>query len=807
MFGNWKLRLLVTALPSLVLAATLPANAFAADQASATKEQSTQLEEVVVTANRREENQQTVPIAITSIGGDAVEKLGIGNTMALGEAIPNVVFGRQSNGSIPFIRGVGNQNSTPGDEPAVAMYVDDVYMPLAGSGISNYNSIDRLEVEKGPQGTLFGRNATGGVVQIHTRDPEAKPTLDATVGYANYQTISGSVYASSPLTDTLTANFAGYASQQNTGYGRNLTTGNPTYGDERFSGARAKLLWKPSDRTSFLLNVDYDATRTGLGITYRAAPGTKTTGVFFGGVVPGASSPAPAGFFDTYTNMDNITNNYQGGGSLKVVHNADWGSITSVTAYRTSNDQEYFDLDAGRAKLLDTYLHGVDKTWTQELRVASPDNASIKWIAGLFYFNDKAGYLPIRFQTFAAPVYNFASSYGLQKTDSYAAFVQGSKEIFSRTNLTLGLRYTSDRRSVQDSYNSSDIQASLPGTPSGIAPICPAQGLVFTNVLAGSFAPGCLGGSDKVTYSKLSYRLSLDHHFTDDFMGYAAYNRGFKSGLFNVVVLFSPLDPPVSPETLDAFTIGEKAEFMDHRLRLNAEAFYYNYKNLQVQAVINGTSKTTNAAKASMQGVEMDLTARASEHLTVSAALGFQSGKYDDFPNGFFLVYDPINGGNCTLSSQVGGSQCGLTAATGGFPPHYVAGTATTGASWNLKGNKVPNLPPFSASLSLQYDIPVSYGKWDANLAWNHSGNYYFNADNGGGQIAPSTPDNNKQKSMDLFNGSLGWASKSGTFTARLWGRNITDVKYIAFGLLDADAVQWAVAPPRTFGINLGVHY
>ena len=110
-----------------------------------------------------------MPIAITSISGDAVERLGIGNTMALGESIPNVVFGRQSNGSIPFIRGVANQNSTPGDEPAVAMYVDDVYQPLAGSGITNYNSIDRLEVEKGPQGTLFGRNATGGVVQIHTR--------------------------------------------------------------------------------------------------------------------------------------------------------------------------------------------------------------------------------------------------------------------------------------------------------------------------------------------------------------------------------------------------------------------------------------------------------------------------------------------------------------------------------------------------------------------------------------------------------------------------------------------------------------
>src|ERR1700677_3825563 len=122
-----------------------------------------ELAEIVVTANHREENNQTVPIAITAISGDAANKLGVTNLESLGDSVPGAVFERQSNGSIPFLRGVGNPNSTSGDEPSVATYVDDVYLPFPGAGTSNYNSIDRLEIEKGPQGTQFGRNATGGV--------------------------------------------------------------------------------------------------------------------------------------------------------------------------------------------------------------------------------------------------------------------------------------------------------------------------------------------------------------------------------------------------------------------------------------------------------------------------------------------------------------------------------------------------------------------------------------------------------------------------------------------------------------------
>jgi len=758
--------------------------------------QANQLEEVVVTANRRQENQQVVPIAITAISGDVAEKQGVANVLTLGESIPNVVFGRQSNGSIPFIRGVGNQNSTPGDEPAVATYVDDVYMPLAGSGISNFNSIDRLEVEKGPQGTLFGRNATGGVIQIYTKNPSAKPELDVNVGYANYRTLSGSIYATGALTSTLSANIAAYASKQEEGWGTNLTNHHCTFCNEQFSGGRVKLLWTPNDKINFLLTADYDKTTSGVGLTYRAAPGTITANNGLGPVLPGGSAPAPANFFDAYTNSDNISNNYQGGVSLKGNFDLGWASLTSISAYRTNNDQEFFDLDAGPAQAPDTYLHGSEESFTQEFRLVSPADSKLKWIAGVFYFNDSAGYTPLTFIFLGTN--DFVSSIGVQKTQSYAGFAQASYEVLPKTNLTIGVRYTSDDRSIS-AYDTSVTQLAIPGNTSVTVPVCPNVGPV---ALFGG-ATGCMGGSNKVTYSKPSGKISLDYHFTDDVMGYVAYNRGFKSGLFNVVSLFTPVGPPVKPETLDAFSIGEKAEFLDHRVRLNTEAFYYDYSNIQVQAVINGSSFTTNAAKATMKGIEFDATVIPVQHLTLTGSIGIEEGHYGDFPNGYYLVYNAVNGGNCVFPAATSaGPNCGLKAGGPGFPPHYNAATGT----WNLSGNKVPNLPPFSASLTAKYDIPTAMGDFDLNLAWNHTGNYYFNADNGQGQVAPSSPANNKQPILDLLNGSLSWTSKNDMYSASLWGKNITNVQYLSFGIETGFLTSWSVAPPRTFGITLGLH-
>jgi len=768
-----------------------------------------QLSEITVTANRREENQQQVPIAVTAITADAAAKVGIVNALSLGEAVPGVVFNRQANGTIPFIRGVGNTNSTPGDEPSVAMYVDDVYIPLAGSGISNYNTITRIEVEKGPQGTLFGRNATGGVVQVFTKNPSDTLEFQATEGYANYDTPSGALYASGPLTNALSANVAVYGSRQYHGWGHNLTTNEPTFGDEYDFGGRVKFLLTPNDRMSFLLTVDTDTTGTGVGVTYSATPGSKTTNLSILGIpIAGASAPSPANFYDTYGNFGNYSTNYQSGVSFKANIDLGWANLVNIAAYRHNNDQEYFDYDDGPASLFSAYLHSVENTATEELRLQSEDSSAIKWVGGFYMFDDKSGFLPINFDAVAPPfaaifpgglVPGFVASYGKEYTHSYAVFGQVTDEVLPKTFMTLGLRYTEDNR-TGSTYNTSALQQALVTPGTNVLPPCPTTGNTFLAPV-----PICVGGTGTATFKSPSGKFDVRYQFTDDIMGYVAYNRGFKSGVFNVVSILSPQDPPVKPEQLDAYSIGEKAELSDHRLRVNAEAYWYRFHDIQEQIIVQDTSHAVNAARATMKGAELEVTGLPAPHLSVTGSVSVESATFNDYPNGAFFVYSPVSGGNCTLGAT---ATCGVVPGGPGAPPGLTGkGTAASPYVWNLAGNHLPNAPPYAFSISAKYDLPTSSGNWDYNIAVNHIGGYYFEPDNGQGQIAPSRASNDKQPLTNLVNASVGWASLDGTLGIRLWGMNLAQQHYYSFNDTEGNATQYSAAPPRTYGITFTEHF
>jgi iron complex outermembrane receptor protein len=729
---------------------------------------SDELAEIVVTANHREENNQAVPIAITAISGDAATKLGVTNLESLGDSVPGAVFERQSNGSIPFLRGVGNPNSTSGDEPSVATYVDDVYLPFPGAGTSNYNSIDRIEIEKGPQGTQFGRNATGGVIQIHTKDPTPDPVLDVSAGYANFDTYSASMYASSAIAPNLSANIAGYWSRQYDGWGHNLTTGDPSYRSWD-TGGRVKFLWTPSDTTSVLVAFDQDVTVLEEGLDYRAFAGTESEG----GV------PAPSGFYDYYSPFDDHGKLTTYGFSAKVTQDFGWSSLVSISAFRHSEDPAIYNLALGNGPFSElVHIVGKDDTYTQEFRLLSPSSGKLKWSTGLFYFNDTARYDPLNIEVVAADL-NLNNN-GIQRTASYAAFADATYEVLPATHVTAGIRYTEDYRKAQGNL---EIDGGL--------------------VPTGALGPGAPGGTGSTLFSDYSGRAILDHYFTDDIMAYAGWNRGFKSGLYNLAFVTGSINPPVKPEIIDSFTAGEKAEFLDHKLRVNTEGFYYNYSNIQVQEVVANASQTTNAAGAKIKGVDVDITALPMERLTVTTNFEVLDGYFTNFPNGAYNVYNPIGGGDCTLAPN---NLCGLTPGSPYLPPHFVPGTGTTPASWNLEGNKTPNSPHFSATFSARYTVPTSYGPVDMNIALNHTGDYFFQADNGRGQQPPSMIDNNKQPTLNLVNASVGWTSAD-NWSVRLWGRNLTNIQYYSFGFETAPATQYSAAPPRTFGVTFSKHF
>jgi iron complex outermembrane receptor protein len=723
-----------------------------------------QLEEVIVTANRRLESNQRVPIGIAAISGDDAQRLGVTDAQSLAGLVPGLLFNRQANTSIPFLRGVGTPVGQSGDEPSVALYIDNVYVPAGAASMASFTSIDHMEVAKGPQGTLFGRNATGGVVQVFTRNPTDRPELEVSAGYGNYDTWSTDVYASGPLTQQLLANVSAYWSDQHEGWGRNVTTGVPTFASRAY-GARMKLLWNESERTSALLTLDYDKTVAQQGLGFMAFPGS-------GSLDPlppfpnGGFAPAP-GYYDPTESFNSEGDVRQYGASLKITHDFDWAGLVSISAYRDTRNDYVLDQDAGPLPLVNVEILTPETTFTQELQLISRPGSRLAWIAGMFYFDDEAGFDPIHFTGAAFAPLPFVNSYGIVTTQSFAVFAEATGTIFRDTHLTGGARYTWDDRTVRaGAMFGNDTRVPAPNSP------------------------------QSKSWSSPSWRLVLDHQLTPDIMAYLGYSRGFKSGLFNPVVLPGfPIDEPVDPETINAYTIGLKSEHLEHRLRVNIEGFYYDYNNIQVTQILSAVSHITNAARATIKGVDLDISAVPVDRLTLTASLEVMEGRYEAFPNGTFFVYDPVAGGNCTfvVASPPAPVPCG-----GVIPPHHDPATG----GWDLKGNHTIQTPPFSMSLMGQYEIPTPLGRFDLNLSWTHTGNYFASADNGKGQIPPSSSENNAQDLIDVFNGSLGWTSSDAGLEVRLWAKNLTDERYWSFADEISFATFYSPAPPRTYGLT-----
>ena len=409
------------------------------------------LEEVVVTANKRSENMQDVPIAISALTADEAGKIGVVNGQTLAQVIPGLQLNRQTNGSTPFLRGVGNPSTQAGTEPAVAMYVDDVYYGSSAAALSNYNSISRIEVLRGPQGTLFGRNATGGVISVFTKDPTPEPALDVSLGYGNYDTISGNLYATGGLGDNLSANIALYGEDQNDGWGTNFTTGNDAYTYNNYGG-RIKLLWDVGDATSVLFNVDYDDYENQQAVFFRPAPGTRSSA--------GASSIPPPDLYDSFENLDPIAAVEMYGASAKIKHEFSFADFVSISAYRWAEAEQHFaqdgssihrlnpllmlrdrHLDAGvSAALPGRFAHLVGR------RIVLPERLVHRRSVSLHGYPDHGSHRNIRSSRCIGDAFRGANSE--QSTESCSAFFQTTVPITDQFNMTAGIRYTDDERSM-----------------------------------------------------------------------------------------------------------------------------------------------------------------------------------------------------------------------------------------------------------------------------------------------------------------------------------------------------------------------
>jgi outer membrane receptor protein involved in Fe transport len=690
------------------------------------------LTEIVVTAQKRSENLQVVPIAITALSGAELASAGVGSTTDLALVTPGLTVVNIAGIVLPHIRGIGTTAYGAGLENSVSTYIDGVYIASGSASLLSLNNVAQIEVLKGPQGTLFGRNATGGLMQIITKDPQSNFNGEATLGYGNFQTVQGNFYVTGPVVPTLDADLAVHASTQGEGYGTNLFNGKDVYRPDRDIALRSKWRWTPGEETDMTISVDYEELGGTQSTTFQNAPGT----------LPIFGKPRPTTAWDIDSDFQPSDSFKGGGAGIRLVQYVGIGKIASITAYRRSQDFTAFDADGLPVPIQTIPVVRIDdQQFTQELQLSSQDTGRVEWVAGAFFLHGDSKYDPsevILGGPLISPVFPLDKIYiyGDQTTDAWAVYGQGTLTITDADRLTVGLRYSDERKR---------LTATEPGELVGGIPIQLISPPIDTSK----------------TFTRPTWRVAFDHRFSSSVMGYLSYNRGFKSGGFNPGV---PTDPAYAPEVLTAYETGLKVDLLDHRLRLNSAAYYYDYKNIQVAHYVLGQIGYYNGAAAEVYGLDSDLEAVVAPGLTLAAGISLIHDRFTNFPN-------------AVIDTQI---------PTGGVD-------ITTGSA---NGNRLPLTPNGTFNLSADYRHLLADGEAGINVSYGHSSGYFFQPDN-----------RMEQPAFNLVNAMVSWSRQGERLKISLWGKNLTN-EVIANALLpSAIGSLAAYRPPRTFGVLVGTKF
>ncbi|HKT72672.1 MAG TPA: TonB-dependent receptor [Steroidobacteraceae bacterium] len=580
------------------------------------------LEEVIVTAQKRSENLQNVPIAVTVVGAEALSAAGISKVNELSLVTPGLTITMQGGAfMLPRIRGVGQSGAPLGGENPVAVYVDGVYYASPSGALFALNSISQISVLKGPQGTLFGRNATGGLIQVTTLDPSSEFSGNASVTSGNRDTYGGAFYVTGGLAPNIAADLTAYYNDQIHGNGTNLVNGR-YIGTVKDVAVRGKIKADLGEDTTMRLAADYSRTRAGEP-AYRSEYGT----------LPINKAPFTGGQFDIESDTQPFAITQQAGASLTIDHDFAGIKLTSISAYRGVDTSGALDNDGLPAPTTvfvpdaQTFVtvFGRERTFSQELQLSSAVSGPFKWTAGLYYFQMKANYGPpvIINQLNGLSVITINSDL---TTKAYAGYAQATYAVSDRLNVTAGLRYTREDR---------DISGNL-----GVA-------IAGTQIL---FIPS----SGSLANGQATWRLAADYRLSDEVLAYISDNRGFKSGGFN------PTEIPYrsfEPERIDAYEAGLKVDVLDSRLRVNPAMFYYDYANLQATIFQGGVLMTQNAASARIYGLDLDLQAAASAQLTLTGGLSVLHARYGFYRGAQISTPDPVNGGNIISAADLRGKR------------------------------------------------------------------------------------------------------------------------------------------------------
>ncbi|CAN5418189.1 TonB-dependent receptor [soil metagenome] len=600
----------------------------------------TALDEVVVTAQRRSERLQDVPAAISAFGGEQLENAGVVNTRDLATVTPSLSFTLNSYAPQAAIRGIGTRGVNPGDEQVVPIYLDGVYQPFVVGALFELSNIERIEVLRGPQGTLLGRNATGGAINIITEAPKPGFSGNAAVGYGSFNERSANLYVTGGTDQVSGSLSVDYIKDD--GYVHDLTNDRDFGSLDSFT-ARAKLQFTPDDLTTITLAATYADRYDDSSIANFALNGNsiarqgRPTLTFATGNYESSQDP---GFAPRLTTD-------QKGLSATIVRDFDAFSITSISGYQENRLSYDADIDMTPAVAFNLKSDQYDNSFNQELFITSAGDTRFKWVAGVFYFKNSAGQDPRNL--------NGGLIFTNTHAEAWAAYVQGSYDFTDALTLTLGGRYSDDTKDAM-ARNGTNTQV-----------------LPFVEKSWDSFNPSA----------------SLDYAVDDKTKVYLRYATAFKSGVFNATGFAAT---PVDPEQVKSWEIGIKSDPAPW-IRTNFAAFTTQYDNIQIFARSpdpnNASVILQNAASAQIKGIEGDVTLRPIPGLNVIVSASYLDATYDKFPLAQSFVARAGGGNTAVIIDASGNRLTRVPEFTGSFSVDYTipAFTGNLTASGNLYYN------------------------------------------------------------------------------------------------------------------------
>jgi len=778
----------------LAYALLASASVFTATDAFAQAE-GNQLEEIVVTARRQEENLQTTPVAVTATSGAALARAQINQVDQLQNISPGLVIqpAVAQPGSAAFaMRGQSSPDGLIAVDQSVGVYVDGVYVARSSGGLLNFIDVERVEVLRGPQGTLFGRNTTGGAVNIVNKRPTGKFEGMVRARVGNYGSWEASGMVNVPIVGEQLALRAVYQHTQHDGYGHNAAFNQDVAGDNT-DFMRASLLVQPEGQPwRALIEADYTDRRTsGELIGLKSFTATPTNG----GLVAICSGPnaraacpykGPAGdslsryaidvtgkdnFYTVYNSMGGIYGNARTAG-LSATLDYDLNdnfALKSITAWREINTASLSDND-GTPYVYTGGLTRADGNFIKQHQISQEVQFTgnrlfddrFNFIAGLFGFQEKGLDKSKSYSVFplsTALGYNDADV----KNTSYAAYGQATYKITDTVRFTGGLRYTKDKRWISW-HNRSET----PGNSGN-----------FTCSMAANTldAPGFCQSTDDKSYTFWSYTAGVDWQAMEGVFLYAKTSRGYKSGGYNTRATVGGPARGFDPEKVTDYEGGAKLDLWDRRLRFNAAGFYTDYKNVQrnVPVVVPGSvllsSGIQNAATAKIKGLELEATARPMRGLTLNAAATFLDPKYKKFT---------------------------------------IPLTATT--SLDVSDTPFPYTPKRSYTLGADYTVAAGPGEANFHLDWAwRSDTWTTGPLVGAGLFGLTTPDTNKIPSYGILNGQISYRMLDKKLEVALYGRNLTQKKYFQRLLALQDTAlgvtSYLPGDPRTYGVSVSYDF